>query len=146
MNEVTRKAREILARRGQQEYEHEIWRLNRDPAADDLEHWRSAMPQPEPVPEPELEPQKELRNMSPETQVAWDKWVKAHIRNALAEDWKSTKKVLDGLCAGMGTEVGKIINGLNKKIAALEEEVGQLRADLSVQRTLVKDEVKRDVT
>jgi hypothetical protein len=139
--EVMRKARWHVGKgRELAEQKHNEWLANRDPAADDLNHWRSTMPKPEPSPS-KIEPDNKENIMDEKNQAAWDHFVRAHIKIALAEDWKSTKKVLDGLCAGMGAEVGQLVRRLNKRIDELEEQLGQLRADLEIQKAVAKREV-----
>jgi hypothetical protein len=53
----------------------------------------------------------------------WDRWVKAHVQNGT-----------DVLATAIGEEVGKIQRDLEARIAKLEEEVGQLKADRAVAR------------
>jgi hypothetical protein len=54
---------------------------------------------------------------------SWDRWCRSHVQAGI-----------DMLAKVIGEETGKIHRGINEKIAALENEIGQLKAQLEIVR------------
>jgi len=77
------------------------------------------------------EPQSQVRQqstMDAATQAQWEKWVQAHIQAALEE-------TIDPIAQFVSEYV-------NEKLAKVREEIAALRADLIVQSTAQRNEIK----
>lgn len=78
--------------------------------------------------------------MSNQDWSAWDRWVEAHIRNALVKHG-------DMVAEALGAEVGLIQKAMEQtfqdKLDKLAEEVGSLRAELTLLRAHETRQLRR---
>jgi hypothetical protein len=111
MHDTIRKARELLAR----DYEAEFAADNEMRDARHVEMWQ--LPEDKTRAQAQEEPP-QMKNWS-----EWDAWAEAHVQQGL-------ERAADIL----GDEVGRVEARLVKRIKALEERVGELTAEQTVER------------
>jgi hypothetical protein len=105
-------------------------------APDALEQWAAGMPKQrrsgsELVYKTYEPPQQQSTTMDAATQAGWDAWVTAHIKKALAAQPLFSNAQIDTLAEFVSEYATKRINGL-------QQDIGALRADIEILRTIVK--------
>jgi hypothetical protein len=126
--QVIEQAYDTLDRLQQREQERALEKWQRGPVddGDDREdallRWqrlrlRSVEPSKREPPEP---PQRRVTTMDPETESAWNRWVKAHIDKALTN-------LATIVGEEMGTNERKLREEMESKIAALQTQISKLQ-------------------